>query len=296
MASGQDLLDPEFLKRLEYLDFAAKKIASGEGRGERPSSAPGRAVMFRDHRSYAAGDDIRYIDWNVYLRLDELVIKEFEAEERLNVAIVVDRSDSMNFGLHNKFEVAVRIAAAIGYVGLSHFDSVVVMPHPPGPPSRAAPLTGKGQRRELLRRLADLRPLGGGRFADTVRALPASPRGAMLIVILSDFFDEAGFEGACAQVRARHARGLGVHIVDPLEIHPELLGPVRLKDLETGRERILDVDEAFLERYRREIDLHLERVERFCRESEFGFARVETSVPFDASVLAILRKGRILRS
>jgi uncharacterized protein (DUF58 family) len=295
MLPGQDLLDPEFLKRLEYLDFLAKKIASGEGRGERPSSAPGRAVEFRDHRTYAPGDDIRYIDWNVYLRLDELVIKEFEAEEHLNVAIVVDRSASMDFGTHNKLEFALKMAAAIGYVGLSHFDSVVVMPHPPGPPMRSAPMTGKTQRRDLLRKISELGPLGGGLIADTIRALPSIGRGSLLIAVISDFYDEEGFERACEQVRARRARGLGIHLVDPLEIHPDVHGPIRLQDLETGRERVMDADDAFLERYRREIEQHFERVERFCRDKEFGFARVETSIPFDASALAILRQGRILR-
>ncbi|MCU0722722.1 MAG: DUF58 domain-containing protein [Planctomycetes bacterium] len=295
MLPGQDLLEPEFLKRLEYLDFIAKKIASGEGRGERSSSAPGRAVEFRDHRTYAPGDDVRYIDWNVYLRLDELVLKEFESEEHLNVAIVVDRSESMNFGANNKLEYARRMAAALGYVGLSHFDSVAVMPHPPGPALRAAPLSGKSQRREWLRRLSELGPLGGGSIADTIRALPAIARGSLLIMVISDFYDEEGFERACDQVRARRARGLGIHLVDPLEIRPGIRGSVRLRDAETGREQAMEVDEAFLERYRREIDLHLDRVERFCRNKEFGFARIETSVPFDTSVLSILRQGRILR-
>ncbi|MHC4600767.1 MAG: DUF58 domain-containing protein, partial [Planctomycetota bacterium] len=281
-------------KRLEYLDFVAKKIVGGEFRGERRSTSRGHAVEFRDHRTYAPGDDIRYIDWNVYLRLDELHLKEFEAEENLNIAIVVDTSASMDYGKHNKLDYALRTAAALGYIGLSHFDSVHLAPHPNGGP-RIPPFRGKGQRKALLQRLSETAPAGGGRLLDTLRSLPRPPRGALLICLISDFFDEDGFEKALESIRGRRARGLAIHLVDPLEVHPEIEGSVRLRDLETDRERVLHVDTGTLDRYRREFDLHMARVERYCIDAEYGFARVETSIPFDASVLSILRKGRILR-
>jgi len=83
--------------------------------------------------------------------------------------------------------------------------------------------------------------------------------------------------------------------VDALETHPGVAGPVRLRDLETGEEKVLEADPGMLLRYRREFDLHLARVERYCIDAEYGFARIDTAVPFDASVLSILRKGRILK-
>ncbi|MHC4777618.1 MAG: DUF58 domain-containing protein [Planctomycetota bacterium] len=294
MLRREELLDPAFLKRLEYLDFVAKKIVGGEFRGERRSSTRGHAVEFRDHRTYAPGDDIRYIDWNVYLRLDELQIKEFEAEENLNIVLVVDTSDSMDFGKHNKLDYALRTAAALGYIGLSHFETVHLAPHPNGGP-RIPPFRGKGQRKALLQRLSETRAAGRGLLQETLRSVPRPSRGAHLICLISDFYDEEGFEGALEVIRNRRARGLAIHLVDPLEVHPDLQGPVRLRDVETKQERVLQVDRSMLDRYRREFDLHLARVERYCIDAEYGFARVETSVPFDASVLSILRKGRILR-
>ncbi len=116
-----------------------------------------------------------------------------------------------------------------------------------------------------------------------------------MVCLISDFYDEEGFEGALETIRGRRARGLAIHLIDPYEVTPEFEGPVRLCDLETDRERVLQVDEGMLRRYRREFDLHIARVERYCIDAEYGFARVDTSVPFDASVLSILRKGRILR-
>lgn len=288
-----ELLDPGFLKRLEYLEFVAKKITGGEFRGDRRSPSIGHAVEFRDHRTYAPGDDIRYIDWNVYLRLDELHLKEFEAEESIAIALVVDVSDSMDFGLHNKRDYAVRMAAALGYVGLSHFETVQLATHPAA--ARQAPMRGKGQRRAFLERLAALPTGGRGSLSETLKSLPGPSRGTQLVAVISDFYDEAGFETALGVLRARRARALAIHLVDPLEMRPDLGGTVRLRDLETGRETLLEADPGTLARYRREFDLHLARVERFCLDAEFGFARVDTSIPFDASVLSILRKGRILR-
>ncbi|MHC5038456.1 MAG: DUF58 domain-containing protein [Planctomycetota bacterium] len=295
MLPREELLDPAFLKRLEYLDFVAKKIVGGEFRGERRSTSRGHALEFRDHRTYAPGDDIRYIDWNVYLRLDELQLKEFEAEENLNIAVVVDTSDSMNFGKFNKLDYALRMAAALGYIGLSHFETVALVPHPNGTPMRIPPFRGKSQRKALLQRLSEFGPSGRGRLAETLRSLPRPLRGALLVSVISDFYDEEGFESALEGIRSRRARGLAIHLVDPLEHNPDAKGSVRLMDLETRRERVLEINENLLGRYRREFDLHLARVERYCIDAEFGFARVETSIPFDASVLSILRRGRILR-
>lgn len=295
MNHPHDILDPAFLKRLEYLDFVAKKIAGGEFRGERSAPSQGRAVEFREHRTYAPGDDTRYIDWNVYLRLNELHIKEFEAEENLNIAVVVDVSASMDHGKHNKRLYALRMAAALGYIGLSNFDSVFVAPHPISEKDRPVLLRGKGQRNELLRRLSHFEGGGAGRLADTVRTIPRPRRGTLLVAILSDFYDEDGFQSAFDQVRARRARGMAVHLIDPLDLEPEQRGTVRLRDLETGQEHVLELTPGMLERYRREFDIHRLRLERYCLDAEFGFARVDTTVPFDASLLSILRRSRILK-
>lgn len=290
-----DLLDPEFLKRLEYLDFVAKKIAGGEFRGERRSGSRGHAIEFREHRTYAPGDDVRYIDWNVYLRLDELHLKEFEAERSLNIAVVVDVSDSMDFGKFNKRDYAIRMGAALGYVGLSHFETVSLTFHPVGAAGRVPPFRGKAQRKAFLRRLAELEGGGRGSLGETLRALAPPRRGALLVAVISDFYDGAGFEIGLESIRSRRARGLAIHLIDPLEMDPGLRGSVRLLDRESGEERTIELDESLLERYRREFDLHLARVERYCIDAEFGFVRVDTSIPFDASLLSILRKGRILR-
>ena len=124
------LLTPELLRRLEQLQLLAARRAKSSARGERRSRARGQSVEFADYRNYVPGDDFRYIDWNLYGRLDRLFLKLYEEERELPVRIFLDASESMTFGEPRKFDFARQVAAAIGYVALSGFDRVSVIPFP----------------------------------------------------------------------------------------------------------------------------------------------------------------------
>src|SRR5271170_6793399 len=118
------LLTPELLRRLEQFQLLAARRAKSTSRGERRSKARGQSVEFADHRNYTAGDDFRYLDWNLYGRLDKLFLKLYEEERELPVRIFLDASESMTFGNPRKFDFARQVAAAVGYVALCGFDRV----------------------------------------------------------------------------------------------------------------------------------------------------------------------------
>src|SRR4029434_4184397 len=118
------LLTPELLRRLEQFCSLAARRAKSSAKGERRSKARGQSVEFADHRSYVAGDDFRYLDWNLFGRLDRLFLKLYEEERQSPVAIFLDASESMPFGEPRKFDFARQVAAAVGYVALSGFDRV----------------------------------------------------------------------------------------------------------------------------------------------------------------------------
>src|SRR6476646_790811 len=124
------LLPPELLRRLEQFQLLAARRAKSSARGERRSRARGQAVEFADHRSYVPGDDFRYLDWNLFGRLDRLFLKLYEEERELPVRIFLDASESMTFGEPRKFDFARQVAAAIGYVALCGFDRVSIVPFP----------------------------------------------------------------------------------------------------------------------------------------------------------------------
>src|SRR5512140_2247693 len=124
------LLTPELLRRLEQFQLLAARRAKSSSKGERRSRARGQSVEFADYRTYVHGDDFRYLDWNLYGRLERLFLKLYEEERELPVRIFLDASESMTFGEPRKFDFARQVAAAIGYVALSGFDRVSVVPFP----------------------------------------------------------------------------------------------------------------------------------------------------------------------
>src|SRR5215472_5042345 len=109
------LLDPAFMARLDQLDVMSRKLLAGKLKGERRSKRRGQSVEFADYREYVVGDDLRFIDWNIYARLDRLFLKLFLEEEDLSLFILADVSKSCDYGTPNKATYIKQVAAALGY-------------------------------------------------------------------------------------------------------------------------------------------------------------------------------------
>src|SRR3989440_119819 len=120
------LLSPEFMARLDQLDVMSRKLLAGKMKGERRSKRRGQSVEFADYRNYVIGDDLRFIDWNIYARLDKLFLKLFLEEEDLSLYILCDVSKSCDFGNPNKAFYIKQVAAALGYVGLVNYNRVTI--------------------------------------------------------------------------------------------------------------------------------------------------------------------------
>src|SRR4051794_38632181 len=120
------LLDPLFLHKLEQLELVSRKIFTGAIKGERRSKRKGQSVEFADYRNYVIGDDLRFLDWNLFARLDRLFIRLFMEEEDLHFYVLIDNSLSMDFGTPTKLHYAKQVAAALGFIGLVNMDRVVV--------------------------------------------------------------------------------------------------------------------------------------------------------------------------
>src|ERR1022692_42440 len=120
------LLDPQFLARLEQLELVSRKNFLGHMKGERRSKRKGQSVEFADYRNYVKGDDLRFLDWNLYARLDRLFIRLFMEEEDLHFYVLIDNSLSMDFGKPTKLHYARQVAAALAFIGLVNMDRVVI--------------------------------------------------------------------------------------------------------------------------------------------------------------------------
>ncbi len=266
------LLTPELLRRLEQFQLLAARRAKSSARGERRSKARGQSVEFADHRNYVPGDDFRYLDWNLYGRLEKLFLKLYEEERELPVRIFLDASESMAFGEPRKFDFARQIAAAVGYVALCGFDRVSVIPFPDNPGEtavRGALRAVRGRKSALyyVQNISQLTAKGTASFNESLRRGALEARQAGVAIVLSDFLDPAGYEAGLTALVGRGFQVNAVQILAPEELSPSTFGDLRLIDAETG-----NVQEVTFGRYR--MSSYQQMVQNFCqRLREYSQAR-----------------------
>jgi uncharacterized protein (DUF58 family) len=292
-ATRASFFTPEFLAQIERLSLLSRRTFRGSVKGERRSPRRGHSVEFADYRAYGHGDDLRYVDWNIYGRLDRLHVKLFVDEEDLCLHLLVDASASMGFGAPSKLDYAVRLAAALGFVGLVNHERVGLGILRERVAEGWAPTRGRKQILPMLNFLADLQPAGGTGLDDGLSNYAKRARESGLVVVVSDLLDPTGYERGIRALLERRFDVHVVHLLDPEEMHPSLGGDMRLIDSETGELRDLTVDGEALRAYRTQLHGFLERAEAFCRAHEIGYHRVITDTPVEAFVVAQLR-GRVI--
>jgi uncharacterized protein (DUF58 family) len=292
-ASRQSLFSSEFLAQLERLSLVSRRPFRGSVKGERRSLRRGHSVEFADYRAYGIGDDLRYVDWNIYGRLDRLHVKLFVDEEDLCLHLLMDASASMGFGSPSKLNYAARAASALGFVGLVSHERVGVGILRERVSEGWPPTRGRNQVVPMIDFLTGVEASGDTRLNEALANYALRAREPGLMVIMSDFLDGAGFE---AGVRALLERRFDVHLVhllDPEEMNPDLAGDLRLQDSETGEQRELTADAEALRDYRDRLSQFCERIENVCRTKEIGYHRVVTDTPVEQFVISQLR-GRVL--
>jgi uncharacterized protein (DUF58 family) len=288
---GETFFDTEFLRKLERLHLVAKRLNWAGAKGEHAASRKGFSLEFSDYRRYQRGDDLRYVDWNIYRRLDRLLLKVFTSEEEMNIYLLVDTSGSMAEGAPVKIDYAKKVAAALGYIGLKNLDRV-------GGASFSmrlhAPLTlGRG-RTQILRMFHFLNQLscnGETNLRAAAHAFTNLFPHPGLVIIVSDLFDPTGWRPALEEMIAKRYQLLLIHIVDETESSPDPCGDVALIDVEGGRERKLFLDSDLVRRYQMELSAYFAEIETLCASRSIDYLRTTTSVPFDEFVLQTLRQA-----
>jgi len=293
--SYADLLDPEFMNRLERLDIVSRKIFLGRMKGERRSRRKGQSVEFADYRNYVVGDDLRFVDWNIFGRLEKLFIKLFFEEEDLHVSVILDASKSMDYGQPPKALYAKRVAAAIAYIGLVNYNRVTLAAFGERFGPELAGLRGRHQIVKVLDYLLNLPCAGQGRLTTACRqfALRHPQRGVVLV--LSDFLDKGGFEDGLRYLIGRRYDLYAVQLLSPQEVRPELVGDLRLRDVEDGDLAEITVNRALLNRYKQNLNAYCMRLKNFCTRRDANYLFAGTDVPFDRLVLTFLRRRGLLR-
>ena len=287
-------LDPAFLRKLERLSLSTRRPFAGQMKGEKRSIKQGTGIDFADYREYAAGDDLRYVDWNAAARTDRLYLKLFVEEEELFLALLIDTSKSMGFGNPSKLKVATQMAASLGYIGLCNYDRIMVQPYSEVLSSPLPVQRGRTGVPRLLNYLQKIEAKGSTDFSHTLKRYAASTKSNGLAIVFSDCFDE-GWKDGMKSLLARGFQIVMVHILSEEETSPSLRGDLRILDSETGNVRELSVTPQLLERYTRTVTAFCSEIELFCHKYGMDYIRVSSNEPVESLILTTLRRVGLVR-
>jgi uncharacterized protein (DUF58 family) len=295
MPDIKPLLDPEFLVRLQRLEIVSKKIFVGKTKGERLSRRKGQSVEFADYRNYSVGDDLRFLDWNLFARLDKLFLRLFLEEEDLHVYLLVDNSLSMEFGSPTKLHYAKQVAAALGFIGLTNMDRVIVEAFNDRIARSTPALRGRRSLWRLTSFLDGIDPAGPSDLTRALKAFSLKCSGKGVVVILSDFMDKGGYEEGLRYLIARNLDVYVIQILSQEEIEPPMTGDLKLTDVEDEDEAEVTISAPLLKKYKETLAAYRGALHNFCTRRGVQYLFTSNQVPFDRLVLGYLRQRGLVR-
>ena len=286
------MFDSEFMKKLEYLSLVSRRIFRGQLLAQKRTRQMGGGVEFADHRDYAFGDDLRYLDWNVFARLGSQLIKRFEEEEDLHVYFFLDCSQSMSVGNPSKLDYAKQITAALAYIALADLDRVSVVAFSDKIYDVFPLIRGKQHILSLLRFLENVPLSGENTDLQTVISdyLHRKQRTGLAVVV-SDLYDSAGYQNGIDTLRYRKYEPNIIQVHDLSEANPKFLGDLQLVDIETGSTRDVTISESILRKYRTKFIEFLESLKKYCTGNGFSCTITPTAIPFDELILRMMREA-----
>ena len=277
------VLAPGFLRKLDRLHLSVRRsLSTRPGNTPMPRGAQGSGIEIERHKSYAAGDDLRHLDWNAYGRLDELLIKTFRAEREAPLHIFIDASASMAVPAGDaKFAFALSLAASLTYVSVRNHDPVRAVAITAALPRGyiAAPFLRHRTAMHSLRDfLVQLQPRGETALAPGISGALVDQRSPGVAVVLSDFLlAPSAYEAAFADLLARRFTVAAVRVIGPAERDPtQVFRRGQLIDVETGRQRFITLTADNLARYERALSEHIGHLQTFCNRCGIAFCVADT--------------------
>jgi len=265
------MITTEFLDQLDKFQLIVNKRVTSNYSGEKRSVAAGRGLVFKDHRMYAPGDDIRAIDWRVYARTDDLYVRRYEEERNLSVHIILDASASMGFGKHlKKFDYASMLGVGFGYLAMKSNE--------------------KFQFSTFSEDLVLFRPKIGGnsKFAESIFKYKKMISSRSLIVIISDFLFNLDDIKKSLYFLGDHEIKV-IQVIDPIEKDFIISGDLKLHDSETMEMLKTHISPRLRMEYMDSLRRHLLEIEKTCDTLGIDFFSITTDTPIFDAFYAILR-------
>jgi uncharacterized protein (DUF58 family) len=295
---ADELIDGRLMAKLDQVDVMSRKIFLGKLQGERRSKKRGVSVEFADYRHYTHGDDLRFVDWNIYARLDKLFLKMFLEEEDLSLMLAMDCSASMDWGNPNKFVFCQKLAMALGYIGLANHNRVTLCAFDADGVRRLPSLRGRRRTQEMGVWLINQKPGRGSSFNEAMRTIALSRQGKGVMVILSDFLLKEGYEKGLRYLSGGGYDTFCLQTLSPEEIDPGrhgMSGDLRLTDIEDENTAEVTVSAALLKRYRENLNAYCGKLREFCVRRDMTHLTIDTSMDMVTLLLDYLRKRGLLK-
>ncbi len=289
------MLNPEFLAQLEQLRIHCKKPFRGKYRGDRRSLNRGPGVEFSDYRQYEHGDDLRYLDWNIYARLEKLFIKLFQADEELPISILLDTSQSMQFGEPTKLDYAKQVAASLGYIALANSDRVSLYTLADRLLAALPSTYGKSQFPRIQKALMTIDAGGTTHLTESFKHLATYQPQAGMVIVLSDFLDTAGYSEGVNSLLGRGFALTLIHIQCIEEIDPPPPGDWRLQDAETGETKEITINEETIAHYRNRQKEFCENLQNFCIKRGVGYIHMRTDMAVESVILHDMQRAGFIQ-
>jgi uncharacterized protein (DUF58 family) len=294
-------LDPAVLARIRGLELRARLIVEGFFSGMHHSPQRGISVEFSDHRAYVQGDDIRHIDWKVFAKTDKFYIKEFEQETNLELMLVVDGSESMQFrspaAAMSKHEYASALAAAIAYLALQQHDSVGLALFDDHLSTFIRPSNNPQHWKILVHEFEQQRGAAPTIVGRSLSELAERLTHRTMIILVSDLFDEpAAILRGLRHLLFRRHETVVWNIWDPAELSFPFHGPTLFDGMEdTGR--LLAEPASLRRRYMDEVKRFQTALRAGCGRMNFDYVVFDTATPLDVALSTYLatRSTRIRR-
>src|SRR3954466_10773974 len=282
--TAEKYLKPEVIRQVARLDLRAKFIVEGFIAGLHASPFQGFSVEFSEHRKYSPGDNISDIDWNVFAKTDRFYTKRFQAETNLTGYLVMDLSGSMGYTYRQdltKFEYAISLAAALGYLMIHQQDPVGLIAFDRAISQSLAPRSKRSQLGNILSMLAKLKPEGETEIAKSLHQFAGMLRHKSLVMLFSDLLAEPE-PIYKALHRLRHAGHdvIVFHVLDEAEALFPFSGMLELEDNETREKIEVDAD-AIKADYLEEVASFRDGFRKECHGARIDYVPLHTGMPFD---------------
>ena len=287
-------LNPAEMHKLGRLLLHSRYVVEGNLAGAHRSPLKGPSSEFADHKAYGIGDDPKHIDWRVVARTDKYYVKRYEDETNLRVYLTLDRSASMNFssGEVTKYDMACRLAAALGYVVVKSRDSVGLYLASEKVDVRVETGNSFNHLNNMLKQVQGLGPGKDTGVAAALHEVAATIRNRALVVVISDLLDdEEELTLALARLRKDHHDVIVFHTLDPMELDLSYKKPMELEDLESG-ERLVVNPKAMADAYREAFGAFLERCQNMCASMKIDYRLTRTDQSVESFVRAYLDRRR----